>query len=48
MEKIILCPKCKKNAATEKHQCPFKADIHDNYELCTCCEDCQYECYEET
>lgn len=32
-------------AALPPHVCPFKDEINDDTEtLCTCCEDCQYEC----
>lgn len=42
-----MCPSCGKKAATEPHECPFKAELHDDVSTCTCCDDCQEECYME-
>ncbi len=39
------CERCEKNAATSPHSCPYQADVNEDSEtLCTCCEDCEYEC----
>ena len=44
----ILCPKCHKNAANEKHTCPYSEDINDDHEsLCSCCDECRQDCLEE-
>jgi hypothetical protein len=33
------------NAPSDHHTCPFSEDVNDDHEtLCTCCEDCAYEC----
>lgn len=42
-----LCPTCKKNPATKPHKCPYKTEIDNNDEKCTCCEDCQHACRDE-
>ena len=43
-EEAELC-KCGENPATEPHPCPFNEDLHgDSETLCTCCEDCRYQC----
>jgi hypothetical protein len=40
-----LCERCKKSPALELHECPFRADVHnDPRPCCTCCMDCQSEC----
>ena len=26
------------------HECPFKSEINDNNEACTCCDSCRHEC----
>ena len=37
--------KCGKNPAEEPHTCPYAEEIGgDSETLCTCCEDCRYEC----
>ena len=37
-----------KNAEMEPHPCPFAADVYDDKEyLCTCCEECTYECAQD-
>lgn len=40
-----LCIMCQFNDAIEPHICPYKQDVYDDEDtLCTCCEDCIYEC----
>jgi hypothetical protein len=37
--------KCGSKEEIEEHTCPFASDVWgDNTTLCTCCEDCTYEC----
>ena len=49
-EKIIdvndetKCPSCHENDATAPHTCPFKEEINSDDEVCTCCENCEYNC----
>jgi len=44
VEEEKMC-KCRKNPAAEPHTCPYAEEINgDSETLCTCCEDCQYEC----
>ena len=34
-----------KNETAEPHTCPFAEEIGDDSEtLCTCCDECAYEC----
>lgn len=42
--------KCKcGNKATAPHPCPYMSDVHnDNETLCTCCEECEQECANDT
>ena len=47
MKKIKLCGTCKINPVQEEHTCPYKTEINDNYELCTCCKECETECSDE-
>lgn len=43
------CDKCGENASNDKHTCPYKEDVFRNDEsLCNCCDECTYECFEET
>ena len=43
---VELCPSCNKNPAAEMHPCPYLEEIYDNHEdVCTCCDDCSYECF---
>lgn len=43
-----VCESCGKKEAQEPHPCPYAQDIHDDNEtLCTCCEDCEYECAQD-
>lgn len=39
------CPDC--NIQIEPHTCPYKVDVEDDYEECTCCEKCQDECADD-
>lgn len=44
-EEQELCQNCKKNPACILSTCPYKEDIHDDYEtLCNCYDKCQTEC----
>ena len=35
------------HAQAERHECPFQAEIHDDYSKCTCCAECRRECMDE-
>lgn len=37
------CQKCPRTDAT-RDICPFADEIHNDYTLCHCCEDCRQEC----
>jgi hypothetical protein len=40
----VICPKCD-NEAEPEHTCPYASEIYDDEEtLCTCCEQCSYQC----
>jgi len=41
---IKMCETCGKRPAQEPHECPYKAEVNDDHELCTCCEDCEAKC----
>ena len=48
MSKKELCDSCNNNEGKEKHGCPFKEEIHDDYEFqCNCCEECRVNCLYE-
>jgi len=38
------CQRCGNDPAENLHPCPFKQEIHDDDELCNCCDDCMHEC----
>lgn len=43
----VTCGSCYgcENEGTPPHPCPYKVEIHDDYDtLCTCCEECEHEC----
>lgn len=42
------CERCKKNAASEPHSCPYLRDIEDDQTtMCTCCEECSGACADD-
>ena len=41
---IELCPKCGLHPAQAPHTCPYDVEINDDYDLCTCCEECESDC----
>ena len=40
---IDMCD-CGRGPKQEPHTCPFKREIQDNYEECTCCKECESDC----
>ena len=51
---ILLCEKCKKNPATEVHDCPWIEFLYEEKmtetspeDYCTCCKDCEQECRDD-
>jgi len=45
-DKPGLCTSCMRNKATKPHPCPFQKEINNMPDtLCTCCSDCQHECF---
>jgi len=40
-----MCKKC--DESTEWHTCPYKSEINDNFEECSCCNDCEQNCSDE-
>ena len=44
LKNVKLCPKCGKNPAQEPHYCPYDVEINNDYSLCECCDDCEWEC----
>lgn len=42
---VHLCQQCGKNAAAEKHGCPFLEEIMlDSVNVCNCCKSCALKC----
>lgn len=39
----ITCPNCGKRGKLE-HICPYKVEIQDCHEACTCCTKCEEQC----
>ncbi len=39
-----LCDKCKVGMASQESPCPYAEDVHQNKELCNCCDSCRQEC----
>jgi hypothetical protein len=33
--------------AQSPHTCPFSTEIHNDYTLCNCCEDCERNCADD-
>jgi len=45
----MLCEHCGINEAQEPHPCPFDEEMDiDTENLCTCCEECEEECRQNT
>ena len=47
-EAFNICCKCRTIDSTEEHTCPYKTEIHDDFEtMCNCCTDCTRECADD-
>lgn len=42
---IERCSTCRVRGAKGLHTCPLKTEIHDCYDTCNCCEECEDECH---
>ena len=36
-----------KHEQVTPHECPYRAEINDDYEMCTCCDWCRGECADD-
>lgn len=42
------CPSCGKNEAQEAHICPYGEAAFSSLTECTCCKDCEEECFQNS
>lgn len=41
------CNRCGEEEKREEHTCPFRTEINDNKDTCTCCKSCTHDCAED-
>lgn len=45
----MICERCGINEASDSHLCPMRQELDDDQETeCTCCEECEQQCREDT
>lgn len=40
----LKCQSCEVQPARALHECPFAAEIHNDFKQCDCCEKCTHQC----